>query len=212
MRPAGIDRAFLPSGARSQDIETVLSEWGFESLDPSRRPWLSAIRELALSNRPERARALLEEWEQLVPTNAEASSVLEDKTISEAFVLAAEGKPEEGVQLLFNVQRSRDCARCELIWIAPMLEQAGRDQEAAEAWESVLADPIDTGFDDWWPRNQTQALLHLGPLYERLGETENAADAYQTLADAWTDADPELQPVVDEARAKAEALLSGDGP
>jgi tetratricopeptide (TPR) repeat protein len=42
--------------------------------------------------------------------------------------------------------------------------------------------------------------LKLARVYERLGETEKAREAYMYFVQAWADADPELQPMVEEAR------------
>ena len=45
------------------------------------------------------------------------------------------------------------------------------------------------------------ALYRLGPLYEQQGETEKARAAYAEFIERWIDADPELRPMVDTARA-----------
>jgi Tfp pilus assembly protein PilF len=51
--------------------------------------------------------------------------------------------------------------------------------------------------------------LKLARVYERLGETDKARDAYMYFVQAWTDADPELQPMVEDAR-QAIVRLRGD--
>ena len=45
------------------------------------------------------------------------------------------------------------------------------------------------------------ALYRLAPLYETLGEKEKARAAYAEFVERWREADPELQPMVDTARA-----------
>jgi len=57
-----------------------------------------------------------------------------------------------------------------------------------------------------YPTNRVLALEFLGPLYEQVGETEKAIRAYAQFADAWRDADPELQPRVEAAVARVSAL------
>jgi len=47
---------------------------------------------------------------------------------------------------------------------------------------------------------QPQAQLRLGKIYEQQGETEKAVDAYNYFVDHWSKADPELRPMVEEAR------------
>jgi hypothetical protein len=53
----------------------------------------------------------------------------------------------------------------------------------------------------------TPSHLYRARRYERLGETDTAIKLYQLLVDLWKDADPELQPIVEESRAGLERLL-----
>jgi hypothetical protein len=46
----------------------------------------------------------------------------------------------------------------------------------------------------------------LGLLYEEVGNPEKAAEHYREFARRWADADPQLQPRVEAAEAKASAL------
>jgi hypothetical protein len=50
------------------------------------------------------------------------------------------------------------------------------------------------------------AQLELGRTYERLGEPELAREPYRIVAEAWATADPELQPLVEEARRALDRL------
>jgi tetratricopeptide (TPR) repeat protein len=77
---------------------------------------------------------------------------------------------------------------------AVLLEEAGRWAEARRWYESFTLDSF--------------ADLRLGRVYEELGDFDRARDAYQRFATAWKDADPELQPRVQEARAAAMRLSS----
>jgi len=51
-----------------------------------------------------------------------------------------------------------------------------------------------------------RSFAERGALYQRLGDPEKAAEFYRKFIDAWKDADPGLQPMVDRARAALEAL------
>jgi tetratricopeptide (TPR) repeat protein len=73
-----------------------------------------------------------------------------------------------------------------------VLEDAGRWEEALRYWESFGDDPL--------------ASWHLARVYEELGEYEEAREEYELFAYAWRNADPELQPRVQEARAAARRL------
>ena len=50
------------------------------------------------------------------------------------------------------------------------------------------------------------AELDVAALYERQGDRTRALAAYRTFVDLWRDADPELRPAVERARARIAAL------
>ena len=50
----------------------------------------------------------------------------------------------------------------------------------------------------------------LGRLYEEAGDPEKARLYYAKLVELWEEADPELQPRVEAARARLEALLEAE--
>jgi hypothetical protein len=52
------------------------------------------------------------------------------------------------------------------------------------------------------------AQNQLGKVYEALGESGKARESYEYFVEYWQDADPELQPIVEEAR-RALARLEG---
>ena len=53
------------------------------------------------------------------------------------------------------------------------------------------------------------AYLRLGELYTARGERAKAIAAYERVLNLWKDADPELQPVVRDVRARI-ARLAGE--
>ncbi|MCL7977358.1 MAG: tetratricopeptide repeat protein, partial [marine benthic group bacterium] len=57
------------------------------------------------------------------------------------------------------------------------------------------------GYPSLFGGPRSLALYRLGPLYEQQGETEKARAAYAEFIERWIDADPELRPMVDTARA-----------
>jgi tetratricopeptide (TPR) repeat protein len=72
------------------------------------------------------------------------------------------------------------------------LDQAERAFRALRQWDGAPGPP---------------AYLQLGRILERTGRRAEAREAYEFFAYAWRNADPELQPMVDEAR-RAVARLS----
>ena len=57
----------------------------------------------------------------------------------------------------------------------------------------------------------TRALYYLGQAYEQMGDLERAQQAYSDYLDAWKDADPELQPLVEQGRERLEEILASRG-
>ena len=75
----------------------------------------------------------------------------------------------------------------------------GRLDEAERAFRAL-----------WGHQDGVPARLQLARILEREGRPAEAREAYQFVAYAWRNADPELQPVVVEAR-QAVVRLSREG-
>jgi hypothetical protein len=84
---------------------------------------------------------------------------------------------------------------------ANLLVAAGRDAEAAKQLEHPFVIGFPLALDVF-------RMMQRGRVAERQGRREVAAESYQWVADMWHHADPELQPVVDEARAGLERLTA----
>ncbi len=81
-----------------------------------------------------------------------------------------------------------------------LLREIGRDREAL-AWYASTS------------QTQVDQLAYLAPahlrqaeIYEKLGEKQKAAEHYRRFVELWKECDPELRPLVDEARRKAAAI------
>jgi tetratricopeptide (TPR) repeat protein/TolB-like protein len=82
-----------------------------------------------------------------------------------------------------------------LRWItADVLEDAGRWEDALRYWRSFELDSF--------------AIRRRARIHEELGQYEEAREDYELFAYAWRNADPELQPMVEDARAAARRLTS----
>ena len=85
---------------------------------------------------------------------------------------------------------------------AELLREAGREAEALR-WYETFPDP--SGYDLIYaaPAHLARARVH-----ERRGERAAAADQYRRFAALWADCDPELRPLVDDARRRLAALAT----
>jgi tetratricopeptide (TPR) repeat protein len=78
--------------------------------------------------------------------------------------------------------------------LATLYLEAGRPRDAERYLASFLNDPL--------------ASYQLGKVYEELGDYAKARDSYAFCLTSWRDADPELQPKVQEVRAAVQRLTS----
>ena len=83
---------------------------------------------------------------------------------------------------------------------AEALRELGRLEEAA-GWYEHIADAM----VDELPYRPA-AHYRLGQIYEELGEPATARSQYEAFLELWVDADPALQPLVDEVRARVAGL------
>ena len=103
-----------------------------------------------------------------------------------------DGEPARAAESMLSVDRFM---RIYSLPTAEMLLESDQPREAARLLEYIF----DRG-------SLTAVLYRLAPLYERLGEPDKARDAYAEFVERWRDADPQLQPMVDTARAALERL------
>lgn len=77
-------------------------------------------------------------------------------------------------------------------WLGQIYLELGRPRDAIQ-WLNTFVSISGA----YWPL----AHLYLGKAFEELGDDEQARASYAAFLDMWRDADPELQPLVEEARA-----------
>ncbi|MFW6085556.1 MAG: tetratricopeptide repeat protein [Gemmatimonadota bacterium] len=91
-------------------------------------------------------------------------------------------------------------------WLGDAYLEAGRFEEAERVFSSY-------GWNQWYtPFNREPlAQQRLGIIYEALDRPEDAAAAYAYFLEDWEEADPALQPLVEETRRRLEALVGARG-
>jgi serine/threonine-protein kinase len=102
-----------------------------------------------------------------------------------------QGEPD-GLKLMDDARREGDRFAA---LIGDIQMELGNHQEAVRYYRSDWTNPL--------------TRLKLARAYALLGELEKARDAYTYFVEAWADADPELQPMVEEAKREI-VRLRGD--
>lgn len=132
---------------------------------------------------------------------ASADGRLRAAAMIEAYALSVPDGPMAAVRALEQLQGKHVegvdfWAR---LWLGDLNVAAGRDRQAIPYYESHRSGVI-----------RPYADFQLGPLYERLGETDRAIAAYQSFLQAWEEADPDLA-WKGEAQAALERLIVVQG-
>ena len=130
----------------------------------------------------------------------------------QAEISMAERRFDDAVR---DMNEARDmlagCQLCYLTEIGRAHAEAGRYDSAAVAFEQYLDLPslyrVQTDAFIVWG-----AFIGLGAAHEALGNSAAALDAYGRFLEAWGDADPDLQGLVDDIRARvARIVAEGSG-
>ncbi len=150
------------------------------------RAWLAAF---AASGQPTASRELEREHREAV-----------------ALVNLIEGRREQALAELQRVAPPNPCEPCGLALLARAFDMAGQADSALSWWERYAATGVRFPFLD--ATELATAYRRLGELYEARGNRDKALDYYGRFADLWQDADPELQPVVREVKARIARLVA----
>jgi tetratricopeptide (TPR) repeat protein len=187
------------------NVAAALAQYPLGDMDPLDRPYVRLARFYAGANQPERARALLAEFEREVP--AELRRDLEPQRYGALGLVAlAEGKASEAID---EFRRSDQgwCTVCALPDLARAYDLHAETDSAIATYERYLSTPSFFGrlVIDWLTLAPT--YKRLGELYEQRGERQKAVEYYDRFIGLWEDADPELQPQVRETRERMATLV-----
>jgi eukaryotic-like serine/threonine-protein kinase len=182
-------------------VSTVLDDIDFDRQPPASRLWEAPVVTLAEAGHVEAARALYERWSSEV---AAESLVQANRDLAYAMILLGEGDAEGALESIERAAVAMRCTLCVERYAARIYEELGRTAEAIEIWERMRDTPTEPEMAPW---SRIVAMKRLGPLYERVSDTANAVAAYEAFADAWSEADAELQPQLRAVRARVTALV-----
>ena len=184
-------------------MDDTLSNHPLGRLVPTHE-FAQAARVYALAGKPDAARAVFAQWQEVRKSRSEmgdTAAALEMKgdmamgTVRYGEAIAA-----------YRAANAFGCETCDLPKIGRAFDLSGEPDSAIALFSHYLAasDP-----DRMYTDGMALAGVHerLGELYEAGGNRADALSHYNTFLGLWKNADPELQPKVQEVRQRV-ALLS----
>ncbi|MCH8247687.1 MAG: tetratricopeptide repeat protein, partial [Bacteroidetes bacterium] len=187
-----------------QIVEDGLSAIPLESLHAFARPYSSLIVIYARLSEIEHAEQLLEEYHEVVPEGIRNGDF--GRHLAEAEIMFARGQLAAGLETMRQVRTIDKCRGCFLFREGQILEQ----MDSLEAAVSTFTDFTEVTIPSYILRSgsdKAPAYFRLGELHSRLGNTDEAIEAYSKFVDIWINADSELQPQVAYARDRIGRLL-----
>jgi len=187
-------------------LDAALRRYPLERVAPANRPWLDLVETDALAGRADQARATADRWARDVPAERRGSGY----GLALAFVLAAERHPAESRAAFQAVAESLGCNACAEPWIARTWDAQGAPDSALAHYERYLVTPE----FNLWSRDPTVRpwlLQRAGELHAQLGHRREAIERYTEFVELWKNADPDLQPVVRDVRARIAKLTAQGG-
>jgi pentatricopeptide repeat protein len=174
-------------------------------VSPASRPYTGLASLYARAGDVDRAKELFDEYQALVPEGYRRGDGSTDRTRGD--IAMAEGKYREALEAYRAGFEAGTCITCGAQEMGMAYERLGLIDSAIVIYQDAVDDPSLAAL--------VQETRWLGFSYKRLGELyedrdrQKALDYYSQFVDLWRDADPELQPVVEEVRARM-AELSGE--
>jgi tetratricopeptide (TPR) repeat protein len=197
----------FPELGPSDQLLGVITPEAMDSIAVPDRYYESIIQYFALSGDEERAHELLRDMEQSgYPELGRA--LRRDFDRSRGWAAIASGNPERGLELLRAGIDGFECKPCGLGAMAIAHDAAGNSDSVRVYWEAYLDTHWGLPTIEAWAR--PRAFRRLGEIYESRGERDKAVEYYDRFVGLWENADPELQPIVSDLRARM-ARLVGEG-
>ncbi|MBI3983187.1 MAG: protein kinase [Gemmatimonadetes bacterium] len=193
----------------NQDQATaILDQAQREVPDESGWMWLRARigRSYIAAGRTETGRKMRDELAAWAGSSEERDSDRMERQLLEGTLESATGRPQRSVEILEPLSKVQPGTRDDLAQaLAEAYLAAGRWNDAAEMLRGVI-DRQSIAYEGLLP--WVLAHRHLGEVYERLGQPEDAASSYGRFVELWKDADEGFRPLVAETRERLGRLTA----
>jgi tRNA A-37 threonylcarbamoyl transferase component Bud32 len=203
-------RANGAAGARRLDDLMASPEWA--SSDPRDRPYLDVAGLYAMAGRPDRAQAVMSRMDADAAGRSKAPDMQSGLASVQGEIALASGNAAEAARQFRAAATGPDgapseCQACVEYALGRAFDRAGEADSAIAAFNRYLAVGSPWRFQvDWMADAAVQKRL--GELYDSKGDTADAVKHYAAFTELWTDADPDLQPLVAAVKKRLGELAS----
>jgi tetratricopeptide (TPR) repeat protein len=171
------------------------------------RPYFAIAMGYAQGGKPANARAVMARYDAEVKDTVlrRVRSIPAHRTLG--IIATAEGRYDEAIRELRAADLQYDglpseCPVCMLPDLAHAYDLAGNADSAIAVFERYVNSRYAYRASAPDPRYLAGSYKRLGELYDARGDRERAATNYTKFIELWKDADPELQPKVQDARQR----------
>ena len=186
----------------------------FEALHPAARDHWSTAKVLAFSGDSESAEAVLQDWRTVVPDRFRSGAAAHHFERVALYTRVVAGDTAGAMDALERLSQDQGCT--DACWVFDrgwLYTVIGDNAGAVAMYERVregglVSSELSINDNTRGPSSAEflHALLRLGPLYEQIGDTARAIEAYQRMVEQWADGDARGQQRVREMEARITAL------
>jgi tetratricopeptide (TPR) repeat protein len=188
-----------------REVTRALARHPLESIPTLDRPYLDLARFDAHADHVDEAKRLLAAYEKLVPAGIRAGQW--GRHAAAGDVALAEGRFPDALAAYAAWRAESGCDVCGLFEEAHVFEKSGHPDSALARYAQFVRtrEPYRLDLDGFV---LAASYKRLGELYEAQHDRPKAIASYTRLVDLWKTADPELQPVARDIRARIARLAA----
>ena len=209
-----------PSPNAVRAVTAALAEMPLKRIPEPDRPYFDVATAYALAGDADKAASIIAGYRRDVTDTTLLRQQTPELHASLGAIALARGDAKTALaefrqsDVAYDGKPSGECAPCIHFPLARAFDAAGQADSAIAEYEAYIAAPYwlklygSGGIEIGWGDAMVLAGIHkrLGELYEAKGDREKAASHYAAFIQLWKNADPDLQPQVDDVRRRLARL------
>jgi len=199
---------FNDANAARAIIKRTLARTPMDSLPAGDRPWQQLVAIAAVIHDGPAAHAYEASLLRDLPMSKQAA-IVGYKDAVHGVVAMADNHPKDAIPLLETAYKGYVRYDDTGPWLAQAFDLTNQPDSAIAGFESFLDAP--DVYDNSRKNFLAASYKRLGELYDAKHNDAKAIEYYQKFVDLWKDADPELQPVVKQAKTRLDDLRKKGG-